>query len=185
MAIIDPFKAPDPQWHRYTQNPLPPYRFIPGINPHPVRDEAGHGFGKPEPHAVHLDLSAWRTNEFYLYGVDLYNFGYWWESHEAWETYWHTTDKHSLEGHFFQGLIQISAALIKWHLQQPEGLERLFTIGRGRLQKVCDVHPLYMGIDLSKHLHQLDVHFQQVLPRDPSRAWANPLLNYPFIHLNF
>ena len=103
------------------QKPFPPYRHIPGVTPHPIRDPRGHSYGIEEVHdAEPLPPELWQQNEDYLYGVDLYNFAYWWEAHEAWEGLWHQAeDTYRL---FLQGLIQISAAFIKYHtrmLQTP------------------------------------------------------------------
>jgi hypothetical protein len=30
----------------------------------------------------------WRSCDLYLYGIDLFNHGYWWEAHEALEDVW-------------------------------------------------------------------------------------------------
>lgn len=129
----------------------------------------------------YLAPEAWRENSAYLYGVDLYNNAYWWESHEAWESVWHTTRKDDVYGQFLQGLIQISAAFIKWHLHQHEGLRRLYTIGMGRLESVCKTHTEFMGMNLHKHLKKLQVHFSKVLA--DQTVWPDPLENYPFIEL--
>ena len=113
---MDTFKQPEPfdaNWHRYCpQKPFPPYRHIPGVTPHPIRDPRGHSYGVEEVHdAEPLPPEFWRQNEDYLYGVDLYNFAYWWEAHEAWEGLWHQAE--GTYRLFLQGLIQVSAAFIK------------------------------------------------------------------------
>ena len=69
--------------------PFPSYAFLPGRDPHPQRDPAGHSYGEHGPTAVHVDADDWRDNEPYLFGVDLYNHGFLWEAHEAWEGIWH------------------------------------------------------------------------------------------------
>ena len=86
---MDTSKQPkpfEPDWQRYCpQKPFPPYRHIPGVTPHPIRDPRGHSYGIEEVHDVDpLPPELWQQNEDYLYGVDLYNFAYWWEAHEAW-----------------------------------------------------------------------------------------------------
>ena len=58
---------------RYCPNrPLPPYRFVPGLYPHPTRHPAGHSYGPAAP--LHgraaWDPSAWRTLDDWLCGVD-------------------------------------------------------------------------------------------------------------------
>ena len=115
---------------RLPQRPFPPYAFLPGRDPHPVRDPRGHSFGHEEELGDFIESSAWSTNEEYLFGVDLYNHGYLWEAHEAWEGLWHVTKEtgtrpDELQGLFLQGLIQCTAAALKVRMGQPRGLERL------------------------------------------------------------
>ena len=70
---------------RYTTKPLPPYRYLPGLHPHPMANPHGHSHGAPdEPHPA-WDPEEWRALDDWLYGVDLCNHHYYWESHEAWE----------------------------------------------------------------------------------------------------
>jgi hypothetical protein len=151
-----------------------------------VRDPSGHWFDRPETVVVPVAPEAYRQNPSYLFGVDLYNHAYWWESHELWEGVWHTTDKTGAYGQFLQGLIQISAAFIKWYLQQPEGLIKLYEIGIGRLKSVEQTHKTFMGVDLSHHVAQLTAHFDPVMavksPQIP-KCWPDPLQNYPFLVL--
>jgi len=68
--------------------PLPPYSFVPGRFPHPVNDPQGHSFGADPPPAELLDPDRWQICRAYLYGVDLFNHGYYWEAHESWEGLW-------------------------------------------------------------------------------------------------
>src|SRR5262245_4231065 len=81
--------APDPAWPRYSATPFPRYRFVPGRSPHPRRDPKGHAYGTAEPKPPPPDPAKWRDNDLYLHGIDLYNFAYWWECHEALEALWH------------------------------------------------------------------------------------------------
>jgi predicted metal-dependent hydrolase len=84
--------------------------------------------------------------------VDLHNFAYWWEAHEAWEGLWQLTDKRCEQAQFLQGLIQVSAALLKRHMGSPEGSEILFGEAIGRLAPIANAHPRYMGLDLPEYL---------------------------------
>ncbi|HET9845833.1 MAG TPA: DUF309 domain-containing protein [Nitrospira sp.] len=58
-------------------------------------------------------------------GIDLFNFGYWWESHEQFEALWHAFGHHTREGSFFKGLIQLAAACIKGVMNNPAAASRL------------------------------------------------------------
>ena len=108
-----------------------------------------------------LPPGLWRQNEDYLYGVDLYNFAYWWEAHEAWEGLWHQAeDTYRL---FLQGLIQVSASLIKYHMRMLRPLRTLSTAGRDKLRQVVaecdDASGNYMGLNLPNFLDIADTFF--------------------------
>lgn len=174
---------------RYCPNhSFPSYRHIPGVTPHPIKDPAGHSYGIDEStNPVVLSSESWRTNENYLYGVDLYNFAYWWEAHEAWEGLWHhAEDDYRL---FLQGLIQISAALIKHHMRMPRPVRTLSTAGSDKLQEVLlRLKPstkTYMGINLNEFLSRLDVffapfHFDFVSEEDYTSPTTNPQIQLVF-----
>lgn len=163
---MDTIKQPEPfdtSWHRYCpQKSFPPYRHIPGVTPHPIRDPLGHSYGIEEIHDANLlPPERWQQNEDYLYGVDLYNFAYWWEAHEAWEGLWHQAeDTYRL---FLQGLIQVSAALIKYHTRMLRPLRTLSIAGRDKLRQVVvecdDAFGNYMGLDLPVFLETADAFF--------------------------
>lgn len=111
---------------RYSRQSFPAYRFIPGQTPHPTRDPEGHSYNTGN-HALpeHFEPGSWYENEAYLYGVDLYNHGYWWEAHEAWEGCWIAAGKQTETGLFLQGLIQITAGCLKkfqGHIEAGRGL---------------------------------------------------------------
>ena len=65
--------------------PLPPYSYVPGKFPHPIRDPQGHSFGEVPDAVVNLDPQQWRECRPYLRGIDLFNHGFYWEAHESWE----------------------------------------------------------------------------------------------------
>lgn len=155
---------PTPAWAeapRYCPDrPFPPYRFVPGLNPHPTGQKTGHSFGHPPEPLTHLDPSRWMENENYLFGVDLYHQGFFWESHEVWEQLWHLVNKSGIEGQFLQGLIQNSAAQLKLHLVSTHGASHLSREAYRRLSFVMDRFPAaspveFMGLDLILFLEQM------------------------------
>ncbi|GMU22974.1 MAG: hypothetical protein AMXMBFR13_30580 [Phycisphaerae bacterium] len=150
---------------RYTQRPFPPYRYVPGLHPHPVAHPDGHSFhpaGSHPPAGPLLEPQRWREMEDYLYGIDLYNGGYWWEAHEAWEGLWQQTDKAGRQGHFLQGIIQVSAAHLKRHVGQPEGVRRLLGRARGHLAAVLAEDPsaAFMGVQVADFLNAVQAYFE-------------------------
>ncbi len=142
---MEPSEAPvTAEWPRYSTTALPTYRFLPGLTPHPRRDPQGHSFGRPEPCPLPFAHEAWSASEEYLYAVDLYNFAYWWESHEVFEGLWHACGPKTTAGNFFQALIQFAAANLKRALGNEAAAQNLAGNGLRRLRN-SPAH--YMGLD--------------------------------------
>ena len=80
---------------------FPPYAYLPGRHLHPVRDAGGHSYGiKP---TVDIDGRQW--------GADLFDAGYYWEAHEAWEPFWQAAS--GSERALLKALILLAAAGLK------------------------------------------------------------------------
>ena len=168
---------------RYSTKPFPPYRFIPGRNPHPTENPQGHSYGKPEDTVEPLSLDHWSQNETYLHGIDLYNHQYWWEAHEAWESLWKRDSKNALTKEFLQGLIKTSAAFIKWESKTPRGIKLHYQAAIAHFKNVVEKYPVYMGIDLRAHIDRLTQCFESVLNVPASGLWPKSSKNYPVIQL--
>lgn len=126
---------------------LPPYRYVPdGAHPHPVTSSEGHFHGRafiaPDP-TTHL---AWMVNPLWLYGVDLYNQRYFWEAHEVWEPLWRALDKAEPPGMFVQALMQVSAAMLKVHIGNLDGVLALWGKAEVRLGQVSKVSDELWGL---------------------------------------
>jgi hypothetical protein len=102
--------------------PLPPYAFVPGRAPHPVSDPAGHSFGVRPPTPPVLDPDRWPTSRSYLYGLDLFNAGYYWESHVEFEGLWEACGRRGAVADFCKGLIKLAAAGVKHREGRPDGV---------------------------------------------------------------
>ncbi|WP_422929976.1 DUF309 domain-containing protein [Singulisphaera sp. PoT] len=95
-------------------DPLPPYTYFPkGPWPHPVRSEAGHSFARPRLVAEPIVDDRWEVSACYLRAFELFNAGYYWESHEYWEALWHAHGRKGAEAVVLQGLIRLAAAGVK------------------------------------------------------------------------
>jgi len=154
---------------------FPSYAYLPGRDPHPTRDPRGHSHGpaheRESARARYLDADLWRDNEEYLYGVDLYNDGFLWEAHEAWESLWHLAKQDPDQASFLQGLIQCSAASLKIPMKQPGGLARLAAMGTGRLEEVAQRSgPRFMGLDVPAFVEA----FREFATSEPASADARP-----------
>lgn len=146
----------DPCWPRYSDRPFPPYRYVPGRAPHPRRHPAGHSFGRSDPLPQSISHESWNDCNLYLYGVDLYNFAYWWEAHEAFESLWHLVGRHTTNGQFFQGLIQLSAAHLKDFMGAQDASQKL--VGRG-LAKLQSLPSHYMGLAIPPFTQTVQQYF--------------------------
>jgi uncharacterized protein len=91
---------------------FPPYAYLPGRHPHPVRDPAGHSY-RNEPMAIAGEASL--GSDVFRWGIDLFNHGYYWEAHEAWEPLWQTATRTTPHRLLFKGLILLAAAGVKIH----------------------------------------------------------------------
>jgi hypothetical protein len=109
---------------------LPPYAYLPhrdprDRHPHPERDPGGHvrdGAAGPEV-AGPPDPLAWRETPAFLWGVDLFNAGYYWEAHEAWEDLWRAAESDEAAA-LLHGLIKLAAAGVKAGVGNPRGTAR-------------------------------------------------------------
>lgn len=120
--------------------PLPSYSYVPGHDlPHPVNDARGHSSShasQPAPiplgtltqfptepasrrHALAALLAA---DLRWLHAIDLFNEGFSWEAHEAWEAFWHALGRTTPEARFVQGLIHLAAAAVKIREGKPAGV---------------------------------------------------------------
>ena len=173
---------PDKKVPRYSDKAFPPYRFIPRETPHPTEHPEGHSYKKKESPVEILTETNWSRHPTYLYAVDLYNYGYWWEAHENFEQLWRLYPKNDLTRNFFQGLIKISAAFLKWQQKQNRGTAIHYRGAMDLLQKVKSEKSFYLGINLAEYLLKLEHCFQKMT--DDPLVWPDSLAQYPFITLN-
>jgi len=148
---------------RYSDLPFPPYRFVPGKHPHPTAHPQGHSYlapGESEPRAPFVPPEQWYASEAYLFGCDLYNHGYWWEAHEAWEGLWRSVPRGTLQRHFLQGLIQLSACHLKRLLGHAEGVSRLRATSSAHLERVLAAgEDRFMGLELRLVMERFNAYY--------------------------
>ena len=65
-----------------------------------------------------------RESTVYCFGIDLFNHGYYWEAHEAWEALWHACERKPPEADFFKCLIKLAAAGVKAREGRLNGVTR-------------------------------------------------------------
>ncbi len=109
---------------RYSDRPLPPYSHVPGLTPHPVSDPRGHMHGDEEEDPPALSPDDWERSPTFLYAIDLFNYGFYWEAHEAWEQLWIAAGRVGPTADFLKGLIKLAAAGVKLREGNSEGVLR-------------------------------------------------------------
>lgn len=132
--------------------PFPPYAYVPGVQNHPTQHPLGHSYNAEKPKVDAPNPQNWRTNPFYLYGIDLFNYGYYWEAHEAWEELWHACGHVGETADFLKALIKLTAAGVKVREERPEGVVIHATNGKrlfGQLQQSTQ-QKRYMGLRLGE-----------------------------------
>lgn len=147
--------------------PFPPYAFVPGRSPHPVSDPAGHSFGHhDEPHPP-FDSADWRGLMPFLRGLDLFNHGYYWEAHEAFETLWHAAGRKGPTADLLKGLIRLCACGVKVREGRLDG-------ARGHAKGASDLFArAAAGLPTGRHLG-LDVGELIALARGLTAFTAGP-----------
>jgi uncharacterized protein len=146
---------------------LPATAFLPGRSARPTAALAGRNS------AGDLTASTWRTHADYLWGVDLYNAGFAWEAHEAWEEIWRGTPQPSSERLFLQGLIQCAAASVKSALGQTDAVQRIAKRALDRLERVRAREPrIYLGVELESFIAE----FRHFVLTQPDTFAARPRL---------
>lgn len=155
---------------------FPPYTYVPGQAPHPIRDPEGHMYGE-EPAPPQLRVEEWWNCEEYLWGIDLFNHGYYWEAHEAWEGLWHAAGRTGPVADFLKGLIKLAAAGVKTREGSPAGRARhlrraLKLIGEAR----CAAASRVMGLDLKSLLNEM----AHTIDRDTGSPTGDPRIVFSF-----
>jgi len=106
------------------ERPFPPYSYVTGRFPHPTRDPAGHSYGHLQLAPEAIDPEHWQPSQDYLFACDLFNHGYYWESHEVWESLWLAACRSGPTADFLKGLIKLAAAGVKAREGRAAGVKR-------------------------------------------------------------
>jgi hypothetical protein len=86
-----------------------------------------------------------------LYGIDLFNHGFYWEAHEAWEGLWVACGRTGPTAIFLQALINLAATGFKARLGNARGIRANAETAAYLFKSVarqCGAHATrYMGLD--------------------------------------
>lgn len=160
--------------------PFPAYAFVPGKHPHPVTDPRGHSYRKSDsiPEPLQPD-SAFRSIEF-RYAVDLFNAGYYWEAHEAWEQLWVAARRTGVMADFLKALIKLAAAGVKAREGQVGGVRRHATRADELLESVRKLQPAekpnFAAVNLDRLLRSTNSLIQHPVIDNTPTAEGRPVL---------
>ncbi|MBJ7597506.1 DUF309 domain-containing protein [Candidatus Nephthysia bennettiae] len=85
-------------------------------------------------------------------GVELFNQGLYWESHEAWEEAW-MPDRKGPDGGFYKGLIQVAAGCLHYGRRNRRGAVNKWRSGADYLRPYL---PRHLGVELEPLVTQVD-----------------------------
>ncbi|HEU4464042.1 MAG TPA: DUF309 domain-containing protein [Gemmatimonadota bacterium] len=128
---------------RYSSHALPAGRFVPGQT---ARPEPGSHAAPPVPAGWEPD--DWRRLDAWLWAVDLFNAGYWWECHETLEALWHAAGRTTPPARFVQALIHLSAACLNDHRGRRVAARRQAARAVRGLRAAHPMGPCVMGVAL-------------------------------------
>ena len=118
--------------------PFPPYRYVPGLLPHPLRSPEGHLYKKEEHYTA---SEYWWEDHYLLRGADLFDHRFYWEAHEVWEARWHqVTSEYRI---FLQALIKMAASILKHHLGHSGPSMRLWSSACDKMEAISQ----HFGLD--------------------------------------
>ena len=132
--------------------PLPPYRYVPGIFPHPTKNEKGHSFHK-ETLETQGQQMCFTDDVGWLRGLDLFDQRFYWEAHEVWEERW--KQLRGPEKSLLQGMILAAACLLQRHMGREKIAARSWQKAK-RLLKCSMQEVENIGIDMDRFIEEMD-----------------------------
>ena len=161
---------------------LPRYTHVPGTGtPHPYRDPRGHSYDRKPLQAKPLIELRWAENRSYLYGLDLFNLGFYWESHDEWDRLYKVTTPDTLEGRFLKGLVKMAAAGMKVREESIHGVRRHAASAGEVFADIAAESDVdrYCGLDFTMLQFAADRAAQLAYPQELQRG--RPLRVFPFL----
>lgn len=143
-----PIPPPEPPPSLRVARPLPTYRYVPGLGPHPFRHPDGHAWcgGGPPPARPWDPATATRDDLRWRRALDLFDHRYLWEAHEAWEGLWVACARGSRDAEGLQGLIQLAASRLTRHLGEERASLNLVVRAATRLERVGEGGAVWRGL---------------------------------------
>ncbi|MCF6240193.1 MAG: DUF309 domain-containing protein [Bacteroidales bacterium] len=149
---------------KYTNLPMPNYAFLPGINQHPNKNPQQRHILEIQDVKEPINELNWQNTQAYLYAIDLFNRGYYWEVHEVLENLWIKAGKETEPATFLKGIIQLAVALLKVKTGNFYGGKRLYNKAMIHLQRK---ERIYLGINLKKIVDECEKYIRKEIDEPP------------------
>jgi hypothetical protein len=134
---------------RYSDAPLPKSAYIPGQTGRPTEAELRALLG--DDHFGIFSPATGACDPRHRVAIDLFNAGFYWEAHEAWERVWVSCGRRGAVADVVKGLVKLAAAGVKNAQGNPIGSTRharraaeLIAQTRGTLG------PVMAGVELTR-----------------------------------
>ncbi|ANT54464.1 hypothetical protein MEA186_01356 [Mesorhizobium amorphae CCNWGS0123] len=119
----------------------------------------------------------------FRWGVDLFNHGYYWEAHEAWEPLWHAAKRSTQHRPFFKGLILLAAAGVKIREGKRGAAERHAARAAALFRQVTSLPSRPFEAALGMTPAALAVHAEAAVTspavlREPMRDQPDPVFDF-------
>jgi predicted metal-dependent hydrolase len=108
----------------------------------------GHGSRPDAATLTDPDPMAWAS--------DLFDAGRYWAAHEVWESLWAKLPRDSDEARFYQGLILVSASLLKHSTGSAEAASSLFARAVEIFEGLIDDGDVIAGVDVLELVASVD-----------------------------
>ena len=154
--------------------PFPAYAYVPGRFPHPTSDPAGQSHGIEPVVPEKLEPEKWPECRPYLHGLDLFNAGFYWESHVAWESLWMACGRTGVIADFLKGLIKLAAAGVKALEVRAEGVKSHSGRAAELFRRVSRSTEHLMGFQVSELLAVAEEIHEQGWPSPPPLLQPTP-----------
>lgn len=161
-----------PEWD------FPKYAFIPGKFPHPNK-EGGHSFEVAEPKVEALDPLKPQDSKAYLFALDLFNHGYYWESHVWWEALWNASNRRGETADFLKALIKLGAAGVKVNLDQAAAARGHIARASELFVLISEAHLEFAGfnlIEIVNYCEQMNREIPKLIENQKKLMPLNPKL---------
>ena len=148
---------------------FPALTYVPGQVPHPHRQELDERSDEslPQPGS---DL---RRN--LLFGLELFEQGFYWEAHEAWESVWVELGRSGAEANVIKGLIKLAACGVKCLCANRNGATRHIVRGVAIFAGSACEFVLVGGVQIDvRKLQEFAETIQHSLPVNTSPADGQP-----------